>query len=350
LTRAAEADGTQPKGIFYYMENDDVRSLARREKFPAAIAELRGLGLKVELERGVIPQGESQILGLTTGSAKVPLATSRSRFAPGTLVDNLTSGGGYFARHPNAQTRISEYLRLGAAGGSGAVVEPFAIAEKFPVAQLHVHYAHGCSLAESFYQSVQGPFQLIIVGDPLCQPWAKIPQVSVAGVTPNEPISGEVELTPTAKTAPGQTVRRFQLFVDGAARQICLPGQTLKLDTTKLADGYHELRVVAVDDSPIETEGRWIGEALVSNGRNAVALTITGGDRVSTPQLSLTVTSTVDGVTAVHHNGREIGRVTGRRGKLEIPIEKLGKGPVTLQAITVAMPGLRSRPLVVEVL
>ena len=79
------------------------------------------------------------------------------------------------------QTPLSEFLRYGAAGSSGTVTEPFAIAEKFPSPMIQVHYARGCTLAEAFYQSVHGPYQLLIVGDPLCRPWADIPQVSVAG-------------------------------------------------------------------------------------------------------------------------------------------------------------------------
>ena len=81
-----------------------------------------------------------------------------------------------------SQTPLSEFLRYGAAGASGTVTEPYAIAEKFPHPMLQVHYARGCTLAEAFYQSVCGPYQLLIVGDPLCRPWANIPKVTVAGL------------------------------------------------------------------------------------------------------------------------------------------------------------------------
>ena len=53
---------------------------------------------------------------------------------------------------------------------------------KFPLPSIQLHYVRGCSLAEAFYQSVSGPYQLLIVGDPLCQPWAVIPKITVAGV------------------------------------------------------------------------------------------------------------------------------------------------------------------------
>ena len=63
---------------------------------------------------------------------------------------------------------------------------------------IHVHYARGCSLAEAFYQSVCGPYQLLIVGDPLCRPWANIPQVSVAAVAPGAILHGIATWKPTA--------------------------------------------------------------------------------------------------------------------------------------------------------
>jgi len=38
---------------------------------------------------------------------------------------------------------------------------------------MQVQYCRGWSLAESYYQSLSGPYQLLIIGDPLCRPWAK---------------------------------------------------------------------------------------------------------------------------------------------------------------------------------
>ena len=123
------------------------------------------------------------------------------------------------------QTPLSEFLRYGAAGASGTVTEPYAIPDKFPSPMIQVHYARGCTLAEAFYQSVYGPYQLLIVGDPLCRPWAEIPQVSATGVEPGATVSGTLTLQPTATLAHGATVDHFELFVDGLRVGECKPGE-----------------------------------------------------------------------------------------------------------------------------
>jgi hypothetical protein len=351
LTRAAGADGTRPEGTFFYMQNNDVRSKVRHDGFPAAVAELRALGLNAQIGAGIVPRGQAKLLGLTTGAIHVRLPAAQASLAAGAIVDNFTSSGGVLTRvaNPNPQTRISEYLRLGAAGASGTVIEPFAIAAKFPAPALQVHYARGCTLAEAYYQSVQAPFQLLVLGDPLCQPWAQIPQVTVGGVGADGYESGTIELAPSATIPGGGGVLRFELYVDGRQRGQQPEGGAFALDTTKLSDGFHELRVIAVADTPIETQGRWIGDLIVKNGADATSVTAPAGPRVAGPQLSLQIASTVEGTTAVYHNGRELGRVTGLRGMLQVPTEKLGRGPVMVTARTVGAKRLESRPLVLEI-
>jgi hypothetical protein len=203
-------------------------------------------------------------------------------------------------------------------------------------------------MAEAFYQSTPGPFQLLVVGDPLCRPFADIPQVSVKGLD-GETISGKVDVEPSARLAPGRTVDHFELIVDGVRKLSAPAGQKLTLDTTTLADGYHDVRIVAVDNTPVETQGRWMGELLVKNGRDAVEITPVGGPRVAGDQVTLMVASTIDGITEVFHNERSVGRVRGRQGRLEIPVAKLGKGRVMLQARVAGKTGPRSRPLWVEI-
>ena len=191
------------------------------------------------------------------GTATFDWKASGSTILPGAICDNFTSFGGAISDR-YGQTLLCEFLRDGAAGASGTVTEPYAIADKFPSPLVQVHYARGCTLAEAFYQSVHSPYQLLIVGDPLCRPWADVPQVSAGGVEPGAVVRGVLTLKPTATLAGDQPVQMFELFIDGQRVAECKPGGTLTLDTAKVADGYHELRVVAIGPAPIESQGRQI--------------------------------------------------------------------------------------------
>jgi hypothetical protein len=271
---------------------------------------------------------------------------------PGALVDNLTSAGGQLQIPPpkntNPQTAVVQYLREGATGASGTVIEPYAIGAKFPNAFLHVHYARGCSLVEAFYLSVQAPYQLLIVGDPLCQPWAQSPQVKVDGLADSATMTGTVALRPTA-AAPGG-VKQFQAYIDGEHVASCQPNGELSIDTTKLANGWRRLRVVAIDDTPIAVQGQWTGLVEIKNEFGVVQITSPQGNRISSSQsLTVDVRASQEGETTVYHLGRKIGAVDQTTGQLRIAVKDCGRGPVLLEARQEGAAITVARPLVVQV-
>jgi len=232
LKRAKQADFTRPQGSFYYMTNGDIRSRVRTPTFEPAVAELKKLGFGAQIQKGLLPFGKENVLGVTCGWAR-PVINKNVGLVPGALVDNLTSYGACF-HMPLAmrgQTLVSHYLKNGAAGASGTVVEPTANPRKFPNASLHVHYARGCNLAESFYQSVQGPYQLLIVGDPLCQPWAKPVTISLKENL-QRVVSGKVKLLPQVSSAradiTGDNATEmvgYELYLDGHGIGTIQPGE-----------------------------------------------------------------------------------------------------------------------------
>lgn len=337
LRSAAAADGTRPTGTIYFMTNADVRTTTRSGAFPAAVKALEQAGVKAAIATGALPQNKSDVAGLMTGIADFDWPTSGSRILPGAICENLTSYGGIFT--PSAgQTPLSAFIRAGAAGSSGTVIEPYALQAKFPHAMIHVHYARGASLAEAFYQAVTSPYQLLVVGDPLCQPWARVPRVEVvmaADSAPIEPLaklSGTLELEPRATMPDDGIADRFELFVDGLRIGSCSLGDRLSFDTTALADGYHELRVVAIDASSVETQGRWVQNVLFANHDRSLALDVeprrvkaNGSVRLRTDGPGL------DGVV-LFTMGRVIGRTTGGDSSIDVPAETLGRGPVTIHA------------------
>ncbi len=95
------------------------------------------------------------------GSASFAWIASGSKLVPGAIAENLTSLNGKM--DGVGQTKLTEYLAHGAAGSSGAVEEPYSLQQKFPLPFIHETYARGATLAEAFYQSVLGPYQLLIV-------------------------------------------------------------------------------------------------------------------------------------------------------------------------------------------
>ncbi len=347
LQRSAEADGTKPKGTIYFCKNKTIRSTVRDKDFLQAVRMIQLAGVNAEIIDGYFPEHKQNVAGVTCGHSNVNPAGSHSRFLPGAFVDNLTSSGGQFLPDKN-QTCLSEFLRMGAAGACGTVVEPLALPPKFPNATQQTHYVHGCSLAESFYQSVAAPFQQILVGDPLCQPWAKIPKVSLQGISEDSLVSGTVNITPQVSNIEG-AVATLQFFVDGEKQEQKLAGQNFQWDTTKVADGYHELRVIATDNTPIETQGRWLGQVMVKNGNDAVQLSAEKETlAASSSSLKLNVHSTNQARVSVYCNGILLGKVDNGSGQLTIDKEILGAGPLTLIAVSGGRPGMRSRPLRIE--
>jgi uncharacterized protein (TIGR03790 family) len=341
LETSAAADGTRPNGTIYFMWNKDVRSSTRDACFPAVAAQINAARGHAVVQQGRLPTGAKDVAGLMVGAADFNLAKEGIRILPGAICEHLTSEGGYMIPGGN-QTPLSDFLRFGAAGASGTVAEPRAIQAKFPLASIQLHYVRGCSLAEAFYQSVSGPYQLLIVGDPLCQPWAAIPKIFVAGVKPDEKVKGTISLTPSSLAPIGA----YELFVDGRLSAHTTPGNPIPLNTTQLADGYHELRVVGVRSDPIETQGRSIIPIFVNNHDAAVELKVSPAARVPlSGKLKISVRHPGATTIAIRQNSRDLASVKGESGEVEILAVTLGRGPTTLQAISAGTAAATSLPV-----
>jgi hypothetical protein len=166
----------------------------------------------------------------------------------------------------------------------------------------------------------------------------------VSGVEPNGKVSGSLVLSPSASFARGGTVHRFELFVDGRRTAVARAGQTLTWDSTTDYDGYHELRVVAVADGPIATQGRAILPVVVDNHGRTATMTATPAETVRWDE-TLLVDVKAPGMKQVYvlNNGRMVGVIPGEQGQLKIPPAALGIGPVGLQGLGVAGAGYGDR-------
>lgn len=346
LRRSAAADASFPRGTIYFVQNGDIRSRTRDPAFPEVVEALQKLNVRAEIVHGIMPENKPDCQGVMMGTAQFDWARSGSTILPGAICDHLTSLGGVMTKSAG-QTPLTEFLRYGAAAASGTVTEPFAIAEKFPLPTIHLHYARGCSAAEAFYQSVYGPYQLLIVGDPLCRPWANIPAVKLKGLPEGKTVRGVLTLHPEAHfprpglppPIGGGQVDHFEWFVDGRLVGRSGPNEPFTIDTTKWDDGYHELRVVAVETGLIASRGSLIVELASDNFGGQISVKLqTPHVRLGEP-VCLHVESPGALAVVVRQNGRVLARSVGEKADFEIDSRRLGVGPVRLQAIGLGGPG-----------
>ena len=349
LTRSAAADYSRPQGTVYFARNENIRSTAREyakyvrivmQKLPTnnlpsdfdmAVRELKRLGTNGEVVQGKTPIGKQDVTGVTMGTANFTWDTARNNILPGAICEHFTSFGGVL-RESAGQTPLTEFLRHGAAGASGTVIEPYAIAAKFPHPYVHVHYAQGCSLAEAFYQSLQLPYQTLIVGDPLCQPWSRPGTVSIRGIHEFQQARGTIKLTPTVS---GISANSCEIYMDGKLLADIRPGQTHEIDTTTYPDGHHELRVVATEASLIETRSRKVLDFETHNHGRSVELNVSPVNGTVSSNQSIRIRAQAQNARgiAVFSNRRLLARKAGAVGEFNIPAEGLGLGPVRLSVI-----------------
>lgn len=353
LKRSAAADGTNPKGTIYYVQNGDVRSKVRQAGFPAAVKELQALGVKAEIIEGTVPQNKPDVQGAMLGVADFDWKSSGSTILPGAICEHFTSFGGIMSAD-GSQTPLSEFLRYGAAAASGTVTEPYSIAQKFPAPAMHVHYARGCTVAESFYQSVLCPYQLLIVGDPLCRPWADIPEITVGGLAPGGTVSGDLKLAPQARFSGAAVAEHFDLVLDGQKVAECKPGGTLLFDTALMSDGAHEVRVVAASKGPVIARGEKILEFSSANHGRTIEATCLPEKKISEKEtLLITVKAPKASVIRVLRGTRLLATINDEAGQIKIPAAALGRGPVRLTVVGLGDTEPRNwafaRPLDIEV-
>jgi hypothetical protein len=279
-----------------------------------------------------MPQQARDVLGLSSGIHEFNWLATGSKIMPGAICENLTSYGGIL--RSDQQTKLTEFIKFNAAGSSGTVIEPLAVGFKFPHPMIHAHYASGCSLAEAYYQSVASPFQLLIIGDPLCQPWAKIPEFKVSGVKSGDKITGTVDIQFQWEQAK-VPVAVFEIYVDGIRVYREPIRSSAGFDTTGLADGYHELRFVAIADSQLQTTSRTIIPIEVNNHGHSVVLTATREKFLDTDTVRVKAVAQQGDSIELQHNHRSLAKMIGREAEFEISGKLLGVGPISLTAISI---------------
>ncbi|MCA9128665.1 MAG: hypothetical protein KDB22_16375 [Planctomycetales bacterium] len=386
LRRASSADFTHPSGTFYFTKTSDVRTTTREPGFASAIGGLKQLGFRGEIVTSVLPQGRNDILGLQMGTPTFDFASSGSAFLPGAIADNLTSHGGIM-HSPGGQTKLTKLIEAGAAGSSGTVVEPYAIQAKFPHPRMYANYAQGASLAEAFYLNVTSPYQLLIVGDPLCRPFSHAPAPTIdstfreLGTTASLEFDftgdDQLSLLDWQETGLSNADRQdpiaatvVRILLDGMLAGIGPMRTKLAVKPTQLTPGYHELSMrFSCDDLLAQANATtipfWIGPKdvidlqVVDKQFNPARETLPGYLGIDeTIQCSLRDEAIRFAVKAdsaksieLLHDSEQIAFKEADSGEFSILLQQLGMGPVRVRArATLADKStVDSRPILLEI-
>ncbi len=352
LKTSISADYRHPKGSFLYAKTDDVRTKTREPNFAMAISKLQARGMNARIITQELPPRGEECSGVMVGTPQFSWNQSGSKLLPGSIADNLTSFGG--AMTTSDQTKATEFLRFGAAASSGAVTEPYSIQNKFPHPMIHVHYVDGLTVAEAFYSSVLCPYQLLIIGDPLCQPYCNPPRFTIESksdaVLDKQPWMATLQVDESKEATEPELM---QLLVNGVLRSQSPFDNQIRLLFDNSEPGAHEIRFMTKAAKPIEQ--RYEQAIWLSIGKENEQL------RLEAPKtwklsddkpLVISVGYASEPVEVkILHDFEEVGTVPAGQSSLTITPNQVGYGPVRLQAERKLANGkaVRSLPVVIQV-
>jgi len=353
IDRSVLADGTRPTGTFYYQTtNDEARSGPRDSLFDGSVSAIESLGGSAVNQNGVLPNGADDVLGIMTGAANPNVEGASIGILPGAFCDHLTSWAATFNRQ--AQTKVSAWIAKGASGSWGTVQEPCNFAGKFPAPLMHALYFQGLTLGEAVFRSAGFvPFQGLLYGDPLARPFAFIPEVTLGGI-PDAPTSEDALVLDYAGTteAPGRAVERFELYVDGVLEASVLDPQPLVLFVDELTDGWHEIRLIGLENSSSEVPGVAFDELVVDRTGNDAAIEgiVTEGD-LSTELEFVGIAGGDVLETRLVHNGRVLAAGIGCAERFVVPAASIGAGQSSVRVEALLHDGRRvsSPPVGVDI-
>ncbi len=154
-------------GTFYFCEGRGARG-TRNRQIQQAIAIMEANGLPCERISHPQVKNKHDVLGQFTGSTHLDLASNT--YLPGSILDNLTSHGGYLL-DPGGQVTLLSFVRYGVCGAYGTVVEPTNTPARWANYTLPIRYAGGFSLMESYLQTISDWTMGLVLGDPLMSPF-----------------------------------------------------------------------------------------------------------------------------------------------------------------------------------
>lgn len=264
IGRGLQSDHRGRNKNIFFVKSDDVRSTCREWQFEPAVAELKQRGITAEITTNFPPTGE-YVMGLLMGAEEVDPSRIPA-FAPGAMAEHLTSWSAEFQKR---QTKTTDWLKAGATGSAGAVVEPYSNPNKFPSARFFVMYAAGCTMMESFYQSIACPLQNLLVGDPLAKPYAMPLGLKVLGA---DAIENDFTYLASAEVQAKNAEILYSFMIDGNEVQAPSENTAFRLRVGTVSDGWHELRVVARIKNMVEFNATAVKPIIVNVRGRSITL------------------------------------------------------------------------------
>lgn len=170
IARGIASDGTVPAANSYLVSTTDVNRNVRASAFNSTVTTVSPY-IKAEVDYTNALVGKTDVMFYFTGVPTVASLTT-NKFLPGAVADHLTSYGGMLTN--SYQMSSLEWLKAGATGSYGSVVEPCNYTQKFPNPKVMMqHYLAGESLMESYWKSVAWPGEGVFIGEPLARPFNK---------------------------------------------------------------------------------------------------------------------------------------------------------------------------------
>lgn len=341
LQNGLKGDHTRPQdGIHFVKTGDQHRSLPREWQFSPVQLELAQVAIEAATTTNFPVHAQKQ-WGLMTGQSHV-VTEKMPSFVPGAVAEHMTSFAAKF--DTTDQTKCTEWIRAGATATAGTVTEPYSIWWKFPHARFFTHYARGCTVLESFYQSLLNPIQTLCLGEPFCRPWRFGFGVGLIGF-PHAPISEKTTVTARCQPSIAGRPMKYAFFIDGKLMQAESPSPSFRIDPESLSDGYHELCVVAKVDVAVNHGTQAIGGFMV-NRKNRTPK-ITGLQELGNQQIGVPFETAPENPPArvrLYEGIRLLAEAAYSPDTLLRFHEKtVGEGPHTVQVAAVYADGAESR-------
>ena len=236
IDRGIAAEDAHPEGTAYLLNTSDRSRTVRAALFPGIQQKLAAY-IDIETVNANSIRDRTDVMFYFTGLIRVDHLDSLN-FLPGAVADHLTSTGGvlpapraaiYEQPLPEKQTQMSsiEWLRAGATGSYGTVVEPCNLTAKFPhPGILMEHYLKGRTLVEAYWRSVAMPGEGIFIGEPLASPFGGyqvVPRIRGYLLQTNVLLPGRYRIDMAASPIGPYTATRNLLDVKLGDRSFALP-------------------------------------------------------------------------------------------------------------------------------